>query len=266
MSVASFQQALCDLIASPRLCLELRANPEGVMANYELSTRESARLQQIVRQPGMSTNCTLYRSNRVTPIYTLLNFTCRSLGNQFGPLLDEFWDTKDYQDGQFQSEVDRFAAFLRQRLADGTVSSPFTAELLDFELALNALEFGPRKALLREIESLPPPEPDAPCRLHPLARLVSFRHDPAVLLPAAATGVMPAPDLPEQDSLVLLCVVNGAPSIMQLSEQVRRALADAAQDIAPLTPRLAPELAKAGLLVPDPQSACKAAEAEKAAR
>jgi hypothetical protein len=64
---------------------------------------------------------------------------------------------------------------------------------------------------------------------------------------ADATGVMPAPDLPEQDSQVLLSVVNGAPSIMQLSEQVRRALADVAQDLAPLTPRLVPELAKAGL-------------------
>jgi len=33
MSVASFQQALCDLIASPRLCLALRANPEAVLVN-----------------------------------------------------------------------------------------------------------------------------------------------------------------------------------------------------------------------------------------
>ena len=68
MSIAAFQQALCDLIASPRLCRELRAAPDGVLAHYELTERERTRLMQAVRQPGMSTNCTLYRSNRVTPI------------------------------------------------------------------------------------------------------------------------------------------------------------------------------------------------------
>jgi len=250
MSVASFQQALCDLIASPRLCLALRANPEAVLVNYELSARERTRLTEVVRQRGMSTNCTLYRSNRVTPIYTLLNYTCRSLGDQFRPLLDQFWDAKDYQDGQFQSEVERFAAFLRQRIADGAVSSPFAAELLEFELALNALEFAPRKGLLLEIASLPPPEPDTPCRLHPLARISRFRHDPAVLLAAAARGVMPALDLPQQDAVIVVSVVDSALDIVQLPAQDCRALAEDAGAIQSLTPRRAPTLANARLLVP----------------
>ena len=69
MSVASFQQALCDLIASPSLCRALRSDPDDVMANYELSDRERRRLVEAVWQRGMSTNCSLYRSNRVTPLH-----------------------------------------------------------------------------------------------------------------------------------------------------------------------------------------------------
>jgi hypothetical protein len=88
MSVASFQQALCDLIASPRLCLALRAAPEEVLENYELSARERARLCEAVWQRGMSTNCSLYRANRVTPLYMLLTYTCRSLGDQLRSLLE----------------------------------------------------------------------------------------------------------------------------------------------------------------------------------
>jgi hypothetical protein len=250
MSVASFQQALCDLIASPRLCLALRAAPEDVMANYQLSARERARLVEVVWQKGMSTNCSLYRSNRVTPLYTQLNCTCRSLGDQLRPLLDQFWEAKDYQDGQFQSEVERFGTFLRQHIADGVVSNPFTAELVEFELALNALKFAPRKQLLGEIACLPPPDPDTPCRLHPLARIVRFRHDPAVLIAAAARGEMSSSNIPQQETVIVLDVVNGDVSVRQLPVETCHALAGGTQSMEPLTPRLAPALADAGLLVP----------------
>jgi hypothetical protein len=253
MSLSSFQHALCDLIASPRLCLALRADAEAVLAGYELTARERKRLMEVVWQHGMSTNCTLYRSNRITPIYTLLNYTCLSLGDQFRSLIDQFWGAKEYQDGQFQSEVERFGAFLRERVADGAVLSPFTGELLEFELAMNALEFGARKEVLRELASLPPPEPSTPCRLHPLVRLVRFRHDPAVLLAAAAQGAMPSPDLPEHATLVVLSAVDGDLKVMQLGDEACYALADAAsQTVERLTPRLAPALADAGLLVPSP--------------
>src|SRR5579864_1813353 len=144
MSLASFQRALCDLIASPRLCLALRADPDATLAAYDLSPRERERLTTVVRQRGMSTNCTLYRSNRITPIYTLLPFTCRSLGAQFGTLIEEYWAGENYRDGQFKSEVERFSVFLRRRIAAGSIASAFTRDLLAFELARNTLEFGPR--------------------------------------------------------------------------------------------------------------------------
>ena len=242
MSVASFQQALCDLIASPRLCLALRAAPDDVMANYQLTARERARLIDAVGQRGMSTNCSLYRSNRVTPLYTMLNNTCRSLGDQFRPLLDQFWETRDFRDTQFQGETERFGAFLRQRIADGIVKSPFTAELLAFELALNALNFAPRKKWLGEVADLPPPGPDTPCALHPLARIVAFSHDPVALLEAASRGELASTDIPEQTTLVVLSVVHGDISVM--------VLVDETDHVEPLTPRQAPALADAGLLVP----------------
>jgi hypothetical protein len=249
MSIPSFQQALCDLIASPQLCLALRANPEATLAGYQLSARERKRLMEVVWQRGMSTNCTLYRSNRVTPIYTLLTLTCRALGDQLRALLDEFWDAKEYQDGQFHSEVERFAAFLSRRIAAGGIRSPFAAELLQFELALNALEFAPRRQILDETAKLPAPQPDTPCRLHPLARVIRFRHDPDVLLEAAASGALPS-DMPEQDALVVVSVIrDSAPTIVRLSDDACDALFDAAGIVEPLIPRRVPALAAAGLLV-----------------
>lgn len=249
MSVTSFQQALCDLIASPRLCRALRAAPEQVLSNYELSAREQARLRDVVWQRGMSTNCSLHRANRLTPIYTALTYTCRSLGDQLRALLDEFWDAETYRDGHFPREVERFAAFLRDRIADGRVASPYTAELLEFELALDALRLAPRRQLLQDMRSLPAPDADTPCRLHPLVRLVRFRHDPDALLDAASRRLIASATIASQQTLVALSMVNGDVDVIQLPEDVCRMVGDDGRLCEPLTPRLAPALAAADLLV-----------------
>jgi hypothetical protein len=47
MSLASFQGALCDLIASPGLCLAVRADPDATLARYELSGLERKRLANL---------------------------------------------------------------------------------------------------------------------------------------------------------------------------------------------------------------------------
>jgi hypothetical protein len=251
MSLASFQRALCDLIASPSLCLALRADAEATLVDYELSSRERKRLITVVRQPGMSTNCTLYRSNRITPIYTLLPFTCRSLGAQFGTLINQFWQEENYKDGQFKSEVDRFSVFLRRCIAVGTVGSPFVDELLAFELARIALEFSPRKDVLRKLADLPPLEADKPCRLHPLARLVRFQHDPAIVLGVFARGALPPVDLPAAESFVVLSVADGDLKILRLKDGF-----DGDCDGTPSAlitwpaARLVPELVEEGLLLP----------------
>jgi hypothetical protein len=251
MSIAAFQRALCDLIASPELCLALRANPEPTLASYELSVRERERLTAVVRQRGMSTNCTLYRSNRITPIYTLLPFTCRSLGAQFGGLIEQYWAGENYKDGQFKSEVERFGDFLRRRIAARSVASVFTREILAFELARHALEFGPRKSVLRELAELPPLEPNKPCRLHPLARLVRFDHDPALVLAAFARGSTPPADLPGAEAFVVLSVIHGDLEALRLTDDIAADHDETSSE--PVTwpqARLVPELVKEGLLVP----------------
>jgi hypothetical protein len=166
-------------------------------------------------------------------------------------LIDQFWETRNYQDGQFKSEVERFGVFLRQRIAAEAVASPFAGELLAFELARNALEFSSRKEVLRTLAHLPPLAADTPCRLHPLARLVRFRHDPTVLLGAAARGTMPPPDLPVAEALVVLSVVDGALTIMQFADSAHCECDDTASAlVAWPTAQLAPALADARLLVP----------------
>lgn len=250
MSLVSFQRALCDLIASPVLCLAVREDANSALAGYELTDRERKRLASVVWQRGMSTNCTLYRSNRITPIYTLLRHTCRALGVQFGVLIDEYWKVETYRDGQFRSEIERFGTFLRERIAAGTVASPYAGELLAFDLARNELEFGPRRSALRAIAGLPSPDADQPCRLHPLARLVRFRHDPEALFAALIADTTPPPDLPETEAIVVLSVAEGSMTALRLGASDLGLGESALSSPAWPAARLAPELAAAGLLVP----------------
>src|SRR5262245_17059209 len=95
LMLADFQQALADLVASPELCQAIRdlPEPEPLLAEYRLTPRERARLIAIARHPGMSANCTVYRSNRLTPIVLNLPDTCHALGPSLRPLLDRFWAT-----------------------------------------------------------------------------------------------------------------------------------------------------------------------------
>jgi hypothetical protein len=165
VSVADFQRALSALIASPRLCLQLRAGEEGVLAAYELSERERRRLETVVRQPGMSVSCSIYRANRLTAVASGLPFTCLLLGDGLAPLLDRFWDGEQ-GDMQFGPEVERFGRFLEAELA--LLPGPYLEEVLAFELALNALR-----------------NRDGTARVH-------FGHDPRAVLGALAEGRIPA--------------------------------------------------------------------------
>ena len=95
-------------IASPQLCLAMRSNPPSVLAGYDLTPREKRRLVAVVNQRGMSTNCTLYRANRLTAIYTLLPLTCVVLGKHLKTELDLYWETHPSRDLQFKQECERF--------------------------------------------------------------------------------------------------------------------------------------------------------------
>jgi hypothetical protein len=212
MTLLAYQQALCDLIASPQLCLEARADPEAALSRYDLAPRERRRLAAVVRQRGMSTSCTLHRVNRITPIYSYLSLTCFLLGDSLIGEVEAFWSQGKPSDLQFGPESERFGRFLKRRLRAGAVRDPYVEEVLDFELAANRL-----RALSRErgrpsvASATGAPEPDpttgqsAP---HPLVRVVEFRHEPLSLLGALSQGRRPDPE-PERGRYLVALDASG---------------------------------------------------------
>lgn len=187
MSLASFQRALCDLIASPDLCVRLTTDADSVLAPYELSARERRRLTEIVRQPGMSTTCTLYRVNRITPLYTLLPLTSFLLGERLLPEAESYWAEYPGSDLQFKYEVERFGRFLLARIRSGELDDPYLEEVLNFEVSAAALRYARSR------------DSDAE-----LIRVVRFRHDPATLLELLAERRRPADNVAEGDFDVVL--------------------------------------------------------------
>ena len=205
MSLLSFQRALCELIASPELCLAVRFDARAFLSRYELTQRERDRLSDIVWQRGMSTTCTIYRSNRVTPIYTLLHYTCVLLGDSLKANLEEFWANSELRDLEFKQEINRFSYFLKQRIADGFIADEYIEEVMDFELSVNELRFAPRRRILQELKGKV--RIGGELRLHPLMRIVRFRHEPAEVLDALVRGRIPS-NLPEREAYLLISVAH----------------------------------------------------------
>jgi hypothetical protein len=199
MSLAEFQRALCDLIASPEMCLRARHDPTTTLAEYDITERERMRLDAVVRQRGMSTNCSLYRVNRVTPIYSILPLTCELLGDGLLLVITEFWQASA-TDLQTKHEVDLFADWLRAQLASGRLSDPYLDEVLSFEQAANTLRFMPRNAIRQRLIQAPPMQP----ALHPLVRVAAFAHDPMTVLEPLADRRRPPPGLPIGEYYLLL--------------------------------------------------------------
>jgi hypothetical protein len=207
LALRAFQHALSELAASPRLCLALRAGDETFLEQFDLSNVERKRLLEAVWQRGMSVSCSLYRSNRMVPIYTLLNLTCLLLGDDLKKQTTEYWASSQ-PDLQFKEEVARFSQYLKARAAAGAITNPFLEEVLDFELAIIELQVTPRRRILREIRDAQAGKRLGPLQLNPLIRVVRFRHDPLVLLDMlrqrrAATG-----ELPEGEVFVALSAVG----------------------------------------------------------
>jgi hypothetical protein len=232
MALQDFQRALCDLIGSPELCTRLRrasasqvtarAGVSSVLGDYDLSPRERERLLDIVWQRGMSTNCTLYRSNRVTPIYTLLHQTCVVLGARLKATVDAYWAETALSDLEFKREIDRFGAFLKQQLANGVLTDPLLEEVLDLELAMSALRFAPRRKILAHLSTASSGSHDRLYR-HPLVRVVHFRHDPAEVLGALARGEGPR-GLPARESYLLLSMIDESLAVTELPARAGRLL------------------------------------------
>lgn len=228
MTLLAYQQALCDLIASPQLCLNARRDIDDALSAYDLEPRELMRLSAVVQQPGMSTSCTLHRVNRITPIYSYLSLTCFLLGDRLIGEMESFWSQGKPSDLQFGPESERFARFLKQRLEAGALRDPYLAEILDLEIAVNRL-----RALSREggqvlsssatdsgwsdsASSRPVP--------HPLVSVVSFRHEPLSLLEALSRGRRPEPEPKHGRYFVALDARDGDLKLSEVEPEVAAAL------------------------------------------
>lgn len=128
------------LIASPALCRQVLHLGAGAFADFDLSPRELSRLVAVVRQQkGMSACCTLYRMNRITPLYGQLSNTCALLGDRLAPLVEEFWLYVRDTTLQFKHEVLAFGDFLLRQPLD----IPYLRDVLSLELAMNELSYAP---------------------------------------------------------------------------------------------------------------------------
>jgi hypothetical protein len=192
MTMAAFQQAMCDLVASPDLCVALIESPEEVLGRYDLSDRDRRRLVEVVKQPGMLVNCSLYRANRLSPIYNLAPHTCFLLGDALLDEATEFWSGFRESRLQFHEEVQQFGAFLRRRVEMGFLQNSMLLEVLEYELALNEFRYNSRVAQSERVQ------------LHPLIRVILFRHDPRPLLQFLDERRPPPYELAEGEFWVLL--------------------------------------------------------------
>jgi hypothetical protein len=223
MSLSAFQHALCDLVASPQTCVLAREHPEKVFDKYDLTSLELERLIDLIHQRGMSTNCTLYRVNRLTPIYTLLPNTSFLLGDDLVKWADYFW-TSHRTDSQFKSEVEAFGEFLKQKIQSGTIQNDFIEEILDFELAINSLRFLPKKQILNKLVRSSIDGSPLKIRLNPLVKIVLFTHEPILLLSLLASVRLPPIDLPTDEYYLLIDATNQGLAIKKIDPYLGRLL------------------------------------------
>ena len=145
MSLAEFQRALGDLIASPLHSAEVAAQPQLALRAYALTVRERRRLWLMARNPRMRMNCTLYRINRIIPIHSVLPRSCRRLGDDLGGVLDAYFADEPDSTLQYLLEAHRFAHWLLAH--PPAIGWPVDAlrDLLTFELACHHVMSAPRQ-------------------------------------------------------------------------------------------------------------------------
>jgi hypothetical protein len=144
VSSHDFQIAITKLIASPQLCMKTLINEEAFFSDFDLTDKEKRRLHSVLRQKGISACCSLYRMNRVTPVYTQLSNTSTLLGDDLIPIIEEFWQYLSATSLQFKEEVLEFGNFLMNKIELGLVKIPYLKEVLQLELAMNELSYLPQ--------------------------------------------------------------------------------------------------------------------------
>ena len=102
---------------------------------------------------------------------------------------------------QIPAECERFATFLIRQISAGHITNPYLEEVLTFERTCTELRFYTEEEIQRNVrrgDNLPP-----------LVRIVTFRHDPELLLGALANTETPAAGLPEGEFHLLVDCRSG---------------------------------------------------------
>ncbi|WP_422001226.1 hypothetical protein [Reyranella sp.] len=190
MSIADFQRAFADLIASPSRCLRLRDGADDAFAGYELTALERLRLGAMARDEAMSVNCSLYRVNRLIPVYSVLPHSCRLLGDRLMVELEAFWAASRHATLQYRWEAWRFGLWLQRRIDAGLLPGGPVEDAICLEMAIFDTQAASRDGA------------DASAR----RRIVRLRHEPEALLDPAL-----APDelVPSGDEIAVLVDASG---------------------------------------------------------
>lgn len=131
MTLAAYQNALADLVASPAAVRAVRDGDTGLLDGYDLTPRERARLVAVAAHPGMATNCMLYRAHRTVPLARLLPRTVGALGERMRATVDAFWAATPDTMIQFEEEARAFAAFVARREPDVAATAAEEVGALD---------------------------------------------------------------------------------------------------------------------------------------
>jgi len=249
MSLIAFQLALADLATSAELCARVARDPDEALAGRDLTPLERRRIVSAAEQRGVAVNRALYRYNRTIPLTGVLRGTCYLLGGALSALSDEFWAEGGLDRNQ-RREAERFVDFLRRALASGRVSSPYLAEVMEFELARYQVATRPREPLLAAVDEAAARWPEGPLTLHPLLRVVSFKHEPNQLLRLVSTRQPPPyPDLPEGEFYLLLNFSDGSYKQEMLDPAWAAVILDVIERRGTADPGAVAQLVQSGLLV-----------------
>ena len=110
--LSDFQQALAEITASPRFCQEVRRNASLLRERYQLSERERRQVLAMAQHPAMECACSLYRANRLAPLFRNLPRTLEALRDRLEATLNDYWQAHPwpYRYGYLESE--RFCHWL----------------------------------------------------------------------------------------------------------------------------------------------------------
>jgi hypothetical protein len=250
MSLAAFQRALADLAASPALCRRVRQDA-GALDGYDLTEVERGRLVSAARQKGMAMNCMLYRSNRIAPIMAQLPLTCFMLGRELREVVDRFWSENPVPERNVPYEVQQFAAYLRGRIADGSVAVPLLGCVLEWEIDAHEVAFVPPRRTAAEIDAArAAARPGGPLRVHPQVRVTRFSANPILLVPLLRDRRPPPYDDVPRGEFFLLTDDRGEPRKLSLLEPPLAAAFLRLRDGGALAPEEAAPLLQRGIAVP----------------